>query len=60
MNRLKFLVILGLLFSTPCLAPPPPPGSGNTTPLAPIDGGIAILAIAGAAVGISKKIKLSK
>ncbi len=57
MSRLKLLAILALMISTPCFAPPPPPGSGNTTPMAPIDGGIVLLAIAGVAVGATKKLR---
>ena len=57
MSRLKLLAILALMISTPCFAPPPPPSSGNNTPLAPIDGGIVLLAIAGVAVGATKKLR---
>jgi len=55
----KFLAIsfvLNLVFIIQTFAVFPPPGSGP----APIDGGVAILAIAGAAYGISKLRKKDK
>tara|TARA_Y100000815_G_C12918726_1_gene340833 strand:- start:230 stop:403 length:174 start_codon:yes stop_codon:yes gene_type:complete len=49
------LVAAALLTTTSVFAQTPtPPTSGNASP---IDGGIAILAIAGAGYGVYKKIK---
>ena len=62
MQKIPSIIFLISLFCVPCLlcAAPTPPGGGGTTPICwpppcvPLDGGISILAAAGAAYGLYK------
>jgi hypothetical protein len=54
------MLALFILLPTIMFAPPFPPNPGGSTPIAPIDGGLIFLLIAGFSYGVYRILKLRK